>query len=138
MGIHHNADMAGSDTPEINHLTEEVAALARACAMLEAATKLVAVTQRSLEDRPPDPQMDAPRTGGNGEGRGDIQTRQIDFPTDADIKQFALLAAKAARNGITLIALSGGGYLLCRWGMSRAVPSLGVVASLLRQMGISP
>lgn len=137
MNIAHHADAAGSDTPAINDLTEEALALDRAGAMLQTAATLIAVTRRSLEDRPPDSQVDAPQTEANGEGRGIQECGQADYPVAATNKQFATLAALAARNGITLIALADGNYLLCRWGLSRALPDLCVVASLLRRMGVS-
>lgn len=183
MNTAHHADAAGLNTPAINYLTEEVAALDRAGAMLQTAATLNTVTRRSLEVRPADPQIDAPRAGRNGEGRGRDQGK-ANTPDCADdlagdqpgarphqrpdplsrgrpaqdprrdtvmtgrvsnalggagvsAPGFATLAALAARNGITLIALADGGYLLCKWGLSRALPDLCVVASLLRHMGMS-
>lgn len=126
----HHADAAGSDSPAINPLAEEIAAL-------DHAALLIAVTRSSLADRPPDPQMDAPQAEGNGVERGIQNNGQIDYPAPAADKQFATLSALAARKGIALHALADGSYLLCRWGLSRSLPDLCFVASLLRQMGIS-
>lgn len=107
-------DGAGVSAP-VSAVAEEVAALDGAGMLLQAASSLIGVTRRSLEDWPADAPITEPAAG----------------------MQFATLAALAARNGITLIALTDGSYLLCKWGLSRAVPDLCVVASLLRRTGVS-
>jgi hypothetical protein len=53
----------------------------------------------------------------------------------ADRKALATMTARAALCGCTLHELSGGGYLLCRWGMSRELPCLRAVGDLLRRIG---
>ncbi len=50
-------------------------------------------------------------------------------------KQLATLKARAAICGCTLHELAGGGYLLCRWNLSRELPCLQAVGDLLRQIG---
>ena len=54
----------------------------------------------------------------------------------ANRKALASMTARAALCGCTLHELSGGGYLLCRWGHCRELPDLRAVAQLLRQMGV--
>lgn len=53
----------------------------------------------------------------------------------ADRKALATLAARAAGAGCTLTELSDGGFLLCRWGLSRALPDARAVAQMLGRMG---
>lgn len=53
----------------------------------------------------------------------------------ANRKALASMTARAALCGCTLHELSGGGYLLCRWGMSRELPCLRAVGDLLRRIG---
>ena len=45
------------------------------------------------------------------------------------------MAARAAMNSCSMYGLAGGGYLLCRWGLSRACPDLRSVGALLDQIG---
>lgn len=53
----------------------------------------------------------------------------------AERKAFAMMTARAALCGCTLHELSGGGHLLCRWGISRELPCLRAVGELLRRIG---
>ena len=131
-----HADAAGSDTPAINHLAEEVAALDRAGAMLQTAATLIAVTRRSLADRPPDPQVGAPPAEAISEWRGIQDSGRPDYPTPTPNKQFATLAAKAAMRGITLQRLAGGGYFLTRWNLCKELPDLAGAEALLARMGV--
>ena len=133
---HDNARRARSDTPAIDHLAEDVLTLDRAGAMIQTAATLIAVSRHSLADRPPDPQVGAPPAEAISEWRGFQDSGRPDYPTPTPNKQFATLAAKAAMRGITLQRLADGSFMLCRWGLSRALPDLCVVASLLRQMGV--
>jgi len=55
---------------------------------------------------------------------------------DADRKHFAKLAAHAAMAGCTLHELSGGGFLLCRWGLAKELHDMRAVAALLGRMGV--
>jgi hypothetical protein len=58
--------------------------------------------------------------------------------TDAELvlhKNIATLKAKAALAGCSLHELSGGGFLLCRWGLSRELPDLRAVNALMEQIG---
>ena len=52
-------------------------------------------------------------------------------------KALASMTARAALCGCTLHELSGGGYLLCRWGLSRAVPNVNALSQVFAQMGVS-
>jgi hypothetical protein len=54
---------------------------------------------------------------------------------DGDGKALATMTAQAARCGCALHELSDGGYLVCRWNYSKAVPCLRAVGDLLRQIG---
>jgi hypothetical protein len=51
-----------------------------------------------------------------------------------DAKCFKTLQAQAAMCGCTLHGLVGGGYLVCRWGISKELPCLCAVADLLRRI----
>jgi hypothetical protein len=53
----------------------------------------------------------------------------------ANLKALASMTARVALCGCTLHELSGGGYMLCRWGMSRELPCLRAVGDLLRRIG---
>ena len=55
-------------------------------------------------------------------------------PEDAQRKAEASMAARAAMNGCSMYGLAGGGYLLCRWGLSRACPDLRSVGALLDRL----
>jgi len=55
--------------------------------------------------------------------------------TEAECQHFANMQARAALCGCSLYALADGGYLVGRWGYSRAVPCLRAVGDLLRQIG---
>ena len=57
---------------------------------------------------------------------------------DAERKAFARVAAEAALCGCTLHELAGGGFLLCRWGLSRELPCLRAVGDMLRRIGGRP
>lgn len=52
----------------------------------------------------------------------------------ADRKALAMLAARAKVAGCTLTELSDGGFLLCRWGWSKALPDARAVAMILGRM----
>lgn len=54
----------------------------------------------------------------------------------ADSKQLRTLQARAALAGFELLALTSGGFLLCRWGKSRELPDLRAAAQALRFMGV--
>ena len=71
--------------------------------------------------------------GFSGEGKSDTSDCA---QADADRKPFAKLAAHAAMAGCTLHELSGGGFLLCRWGLAKELPDLRAVAALLSLMGV--
>jgi len=53
----------------------------------------------------------------------------------ANREALAMMTARAALCGCTLHELSSGGYLLCRWEMSRELPCLRAVGNLLRRIG---
>ena len=54
---------------------------------------------------------------------------------DGNGKALSTLKARAAMCGCTLHELSYGGYLVCKWDYSRAVPCLRAVGDVLRQIG---
>lgn len=58
-------------------------------------------------------------------------------PDDAERKRLDRLRAIAALNGMAVYDLADGSYLLCRWGLSRAVPSVNALSQLFAQMGMS-
>jgi hypothetical protein len=63
------------------------------------------------------------------------QDEQSDFASDeANGKAFASMRARAALCGCTLHELSDG-YLVGRWGCSKAMPCLRSVGDLLRRIG---
>lgn len=135
MNTAQHAHGAGLGTPAINRLTEEVLALDRAGELLQTAATLIAVTRRSLEDRPPNPQVGAPPAEGSGEWRGHQQNGRADYHAAAE-KQRATLTAKAAMREIKLQRLDGGGYLLTRWNLSKELPDLASAEALLARMGV--
>jgi hypothetical protein len=70
---------------------------------------------------------------------GNEKTDNRDFASDdAHGKALATMKARAARCGCTLHALADGGFLVGRWGYSKALPCLRAVGDLLRQIGGRP
>jgi hypothetical protein len=66
------------------------------------------------------------------------QYEHRDFATDDEHGEaFATMRARAALCGCTLLELSDG-YLVSRWGCSKAVPCLRSVGDLLRRIGGHP
>lgn len=55
--------------------------------------------------------------------------------TDTQAKLFATITAKLALAGHQVFELSDGGYLVARWGMTRACPSLEALHSFARMVG---
>jgi hypothetical protein len=55
--------------------------------------------------------------------------------TDAQAKVYATIAARLALAGHQVFQLADGGYLVARWGMTRACPSLEALQSFARQIG---
>ena len=55
---------------------------------------------------------------------------------DDDRKGLARLKACAAIAGIQVHDLADGGLLVCRWGLSRAVPDVRALALFLAQLGV--
>lgn len=51
-------------------------------------------------------------------------------------KQEANLFARFALKGAAVHRLSDGGYIVCQWGLSRAVPDLPALAAFARLMGV--
>ena len=69
---------------------------------------------------------------------GNEKTDNGDFASDdANGKARATMTARVALADCTLHELSGGGFLLCRWGMAKELPDLRAVAALLGRMGVS-
>jgi hypothetical protein len=81
-------------------------------------------------------QDNAPRLAGT-EGVEDQSKAGNDDATAAlaDGKALATMRARAVQAGCVLHELSGGGYLLCRWGWTKELPCLRAVGDLLRRMG---
>lgn len=83
------------------------------------------------------------RLSGNDEGHrandaphAQTQTNALDFASlDDSGKAFATARARAALAGCSLYELADGGYLVSRLHLCRAVPDLGAVNVLLRQVG---
>lgn len=92
--------------------------------------------------RPPDvaaPGAVAAATG-RGERTGDdgrIAPAAVE-QLDAARKAFLTVRAEAARAGCALYELAGGGYLLCRWSLSRELPDLRAVTALVRRVAGGP
>ena len=153
MDHHHNIRRAGLATPErAHHDVVDLAPLGAAgaaAAGLSAPHKDEAPGRRAegfrgqgQNDKPDCADYlagDQPRARPHQRRDTVIDGRASNAPDGEDVSApvFATLAALALRNGITLIALADGSYLLCKWGMSRALPDLCAVASLLRNMGVS-
>lgn len=77
----------------------------------------------------------------NGQGikrhvGGDGSHRTGDGGAAQTSKDFANIAARAARAGCGLYLLESGKYLLTRWSMVREVPSLHAVGQLLDTVGV--
>ena len=61
---------------------------------------------------------------------------QPDFASDdANGKALATMKARAALCGCSLHEMADGGFLVGRWGYSKALPCLRAVGDLLRQIG---
>lgn len=65
----------------------------------------------------------------------DQQTRSHFASDDGNGKALATLKAQAALCGCTLVELADGGFLICKWNYSRAVPCLRAVGDVLRKIG---
>ena len=62
--------------------------------------------------------------------------QHLHFANDGDgSKALSTMTARAAICGCTLHELADGGYLVCKWNYSKAVPCLRAVGDLLRQIG---
>jgi hypothetical protein len=84
----------------------------------------------------PPPNGEAPAgDAARGFGGYDSSSERIVAQPCDERKALADLKGRAALAGCELNELASGGYLLCRWGLSRELPSLGAVAALLRTMG---
>ncbi len=87
------------------------------------------------KDEPPGVQAE----GFKGQEQDDSRDSQASgYGTQADAERMAVatMSAHAARAGCTLHELAGGGFLLCKWSLSRELPDLRAVAALLRRMGV--
>ncbi len=79
---------------------------------------------------------DAPRLAGTEGVDGQSKADTLDFAAAAaDGKALATMKARAAQAGCVLHELAGGGFLLCRWGLTKELPCLRAVGDLLRRMG---
>jgi hypothetical protein len=82
------------------------------------------------------PASDEALAGDTAQGFGGKEENSAAIVADdnATRKELSSMKAKAALAGCELHELAAGGFLLCRWGLSRELPSLGAVAALLRSM----
>ena len=83
------------------------------------------------------PHVEAPDSGATGQAQGYSTTDTAIVGDDtAHSKRFATLQALLAIRGFQLIALSCGGFLICRWDRSAHAPDLrGVEAFYERVSG---
>ena len=78
----------------------------------------------------------APRLAGTEGVTDQSETDSLDSAAaTADGKAFATMKARAAQAGCVLHELAGGGYLLCRWGLTKELSCLRAVGDLLRRIG---
>jgi hypothetical protein len=83
-----------------------------------------AATEPSADERTPEtPQSIAPADA------------ECNDHTDAQAKVYATIAARLAIAGHQVFQLADGGYLVARWGMTRACPSLEALQSFARMVG---
>jgi len=121
MDAHHHGNLPGLAAPKLAH--QPVVDLAPLAA---AAPPHVGVTPTS-DNAPWQARVE-----------GNEKTDSSDFASnDGHGKARATMTARAALAGCTLHELSGGGFLLCRWGMAKELPDLRAVAALLGRMGVS-
>jgi hypothetical protein len=79
--------------------------------------------------------MGAPDSAGAGQAQGYISAdSEIIGATDADRKVVKNARALAACDGCELYELAAGGFLLTRAGMTRELPDVRAVLSLLQQL----
>jgi hypothetical protein len=78
----------------------------------------------------------APRLAGTEGVKDQSETNTRDSAAAfTEGKALATMQARAAQAGCVLHELSGGGFLLCRWGMTKELPCLRAVGDLLRRLG---
>lgn len=63
------------------------------------------------------------------------ENRVIVAPEQADCKTLATLKAQFALRGHSVYELADGGFLVTRWGLSRACPDLHALGQFARQIG---
>lgn len=81
--------------------------------------------------------MEAPRAGGDGEGRGDFGKADGLILADLDSRRKAyedLRAKLALAGGFALVELSDGSYLVTKWNCCRPCVGLAEVRAFLRQV----
>lgn len=61
---------------------------------------------------------------------------QTPAPGVPDQKRFATLKAKAALMGIAVHKLADGGFLACRWNLTKDLPDLDALSRWLHTMGV--
>jgi hypothetical protein len=85
----------------------------------------------------PEREIDEALAGGTAQGFKEQETADNGdcADTSANRKALATMTAQAAACGCTLHELATGGYLLCRWGMSKELPCLRAVGEMLRRIG---
>lgn len=65
-----------------------------------------------------------------------INTNTVPVGAAAPEKRLATLKAKAALHGIAVHQLADGGFLVCRWNMTKDVPDLDALARFLFTIGV--
>ncbi len=79
----------------------------------------------------------APRDGANvGRVGADQRSESPDrAAADDERKALTTLQAMSAMVGCSLHQLDGGGYMICRWGLTRELSDLRTVGDFLRRLG---
>jgi hypothetical protein len=65
-----------------------------------------------------------------------IETNAIISPAEACDKSIATLSARLTTAGFAVHRLDSGGFLVCRWGMSRHCPDARTLAGFAHQVGV--
>lgn len=106
------------------------------CAIRPAAMDAMGADAGAAPDVTPTRIDNAPRLAGTEGVKEQSKTDSQDCAAAfADGKALATMRARAAQAGCVLHELSGGGFLLCRWGLTKELPCLRAVGDLLRQIG---
>lgn len=64
------------------------------------------------------------------------ETNAIVADADGSRKRIASFKAAFALGGFAVHELAGGGFLVCRWNLSKHCPDLGALAGFAKQVGV--